>query len=189
MISEELQYRVHRGEREAFQTLYSENARDVYLRAFSALADENRAKETVKRVFAAVYRELRAASGPVNLDQRIAQLTGEAIAELQTLRLSDPAPAPSAWPEEPATQPNPAPEPDPLPPPPVRDAPPRRKKRRGNKAGNVLLAIVVLLLSLLILWIICGILMDLGVLPYTDLGYQWFNETVYPLFSLGGGAQ
>ncbi len=41
----------------------------------------------------------------------------------------------------------------------------------------------LLIVCILILgWAIIGILMDIGWLPYLDLGYGWFNETVYPLF-------
>ena len=43
----------------------------------------------------------------------------------------------------------------------------------------------MILLSLLFLWIVAGILMDLGILPYYDLGFAWFNANLYPLFTLG----
>ncbi len=37
-------------------------------------------------------------------------------------------------------------------------------------------------LCLLLGWTLCGLLMRLGVLPNLDLGYAWFNETLFPLF-------
>lgn len=56
--------------------------------------------------------------------------------------------------------------------------PPHR--HRSNAAVTVL---IVLLFALLV-WIITGILMDMGVLPFFDLGFVWFNQHIYPLFAL-----
>ncbi len=52
-------------------------------------------------------------------------------------------------------------------------------RRRGLSAFLIFLLI---LLSLLFLWAIVGILMDMGWIPAYDLGYSWFNENVFPLF-------
>lgn len=36
--------------------------------------------------------------------------------------------------------------------------------------------------SLVLLWMLAGLLMRLNILPSYDLGYTWFNETLFPLF-------
>lgn len=67
---------------------------------------------------------------------------------------------------------------------------PRRKKRgtqpdgqrRGR--GGVATTILIVLFLLLFLWLLIGILMDFSVLPRFDLGFRWFNEHIFPLFSL-----
>ena len=66
----------------------------------------------------------------------------------------------------------------------------RRKKRRqqpeyGKKRrGGVLTTILLVLFLLLFVWLLLGILMDFSILPRFNLGYHWFNETIFPLFTL-----
>ncbi len=65
---------------------------------------------------------------------------------------------------------------------PRKHRPPQaHSERRG---ANTVVAILIGLLSALLLWIIVGILMDLDLLPFVDLGYTWFNQNVFPLFRL-----
>ena len=67
---------------------------------------------------------------------------------------------------------------------------PRGKKRRpqseGGKrrGGSVLTTILIAVFLLLFLWLLTGILMDFSILPRFDLGYQWFNDHLFPLFTL-----
>jgi len=56
-----------------------------------------------------------------------------------------------------------------------------KSPKQGRWLGSVLLALFLLIL----LWVLGGILMDLGILPFIDLGYSWFNETIFQLFKLG----
>ena len=53
-----------------------------------------------------------------------------------------------------------------------------RKHRLGRTAAVILLSIGILLM----LWIIAGLLMDMELLPYVDLGYAWFNRQIAPWF-------
>ena len=57
-------------------------------------------------------------------------------------------------------------------------------EKEGN-GKSILFGFLLFLLIICILilgWAIVGILMDIGWIPYLDLGYSWFNETIYPLF-------
>ena len=36
--------------------------------------------------------------------------------------------------------------------------------------------------ALLLIWVLVGLLGTLSILPRWDLGYAWFNETLFPLF-------
>ena len=53
-----------------------------------------------------------------------------------------------------------------------------RKHRLDRTAAVILLSIGILLM----LWIIAGLLMDMELLPYVDLGYAWFNRQIAPWF-------
>ena len=52
--------------------------------------------------------------------------------------------------------------------------------RGGSVAGILLIA----LLFLLLLWVLSGMMMSLGWIPRLDLGYTWFDRTVFCLFDL-----
>lgn len=58
-------------------------------------------------------------------------------------------------------------------------AEPEKKRRRGG-----FFRFLLFLLLLILLWALIGVLMDIRLIPLYDLGYRWFNETIYPLFSL-----
>ncbi len=61
------------------------------------------------------------------------------------------------------------------------DDKPKKKKHR-NKGLFVFCIIINVILILLLLWFLFGLLVNLGILPNIDLGYTWFNDTIYPLF-------
>jgi hypothetical protein len=64
----------------------------------------------------------------------------------------------------------------------------RRRPERAEKGGEgsrglYNLAIVLCIpLILILLWIVAGLLMKNGALPYSDLGYDWFNANFWALF-------
>lgn len=64
---------------------------------------------------------------------------------------------------------------------PPAEAEPRRRKR-GASPGSVLLSIILILIIIALTWGILGVLSDIGVLPPLPLGYEWFNENIYPVF-------
>lgn len=56
------------------------------------------------------------------------------------------------------------------------------KRRRTNSVRGALLLAFNILLSLLLAWLLIGLLIRLGALPRFDLGYTWFNQNVFLLF-------
>lgn len=56
-----------------------------------------------------------------------------------------------------------------------------KRKGRSRVMGSMMLG-VNLLLSLLLAWLLIGLLIRLGALPAMDLGYSWFNLNVLQLF-------
>lgn len=55
----------------------------------------------------------------------------------------------------------------------------------AEKKGGFLYHICVWLLILaivLVIWVILGLLMDMNLIPYYELGYTWFNTNVLPWF-------
>lgn len=63
---------------------------------------------------------------------------------------------------------------------------PRRKRSKGHgffrTLGFAVCFFVLLAGILAALWVVAGLLMDMGFLPEWDLGYQWFNIHVAPWF-------
>ena len=80
MISNQLQYRIHLGDRDAFCQLFSAYGREVYLTALEELGDPAAARNAAKQVFLRLQRELRAATGPMDVETRIGLLAKAEIA-------------------------------------------------------------------------------------------------------------
>lgn len=58
--------------------------------------------------------------------------------------------------------------------------PAKSKARKESGFGFWLAFTALLLLNLTCLWVILGLLMDMGILPEIDLGYRWAQNTVMP---------
>jgi hypothetical protein len=52
----------------------------------------------------------------------------------------------------------------------------------GSNFGWGLLVLVLVVVILGLLWAIWGVAQTIFPLPQLDLGYQWFNANIYPLF-------
>lgn len=199
MISDSLQERIHLGDRDAFRALYSEYSRDVYLTAQEMLQTEAQSRAVVKQVFLRIYRELLDADGPIDTDRRIEALTNEEIRiqriaagntgsdilqQVHTPRRLDRRGAGHTGVQQPFAD-------APKPPldrvkvryaiAPAAAASASRPQRRGGRAVGFLL---IALLFLLLLWVLSGMMMSLGWIPRLDLGYTWFDRTVFCLFNL-----
>lgn len=52
--------------------------------------------------------------------------------------------------------------------------------RRRSKQG--FMVFVLILICLLLVWVVAGVAMTMKWIPYFDLGYSWFNASVFRLF-------
>ena len=57
-----------------------------------------------------------------------------------------------------------------------------KAEKRPWSAGRLAAAIALFAGILAALWVIAGLLMDMGFLPYIDMGYSWFNMNIAPWF-------
>ena len=64
-----------------------------------------------------------------------------------------------------------------------RKGPAQPQRAAGRNLGTALLKCFIILFLILFIWVLIGILMDLKVLPYVDLGFRWFNRNVFALFN------
>ena len=58
-------------------------------------------------------------------------------------------------------------------------------KKKSRKMSGIFFSIALCLLLLCIfgaIWVIIGLLMDLGIMPEVDLGYSWFSANIFPWF-------
>ena len=53
-----------------------------------------------------------------------------------------------------------------------------------KRRSRALLCLLFTALCLLLLWALAGMMMSLGWIPRLDLGYSWFDQTVFCLFGL-----
>jgi len=60
--------------------------------------------------------------------------------------------------------------------------PSRRTVTKKSHFWYNLGVIVVLMAIFAVLWCIIGLLMDMNLIPYYDLGYSWFNANIMQLF-------
>ena len=214
MITNALQKRISSGDRDAFKAVYSEYGRGVFLSAMKALGTEAEARVVVKQTFLNLHRDLLNAADDVDIPVRIHELTEHELLLAKILRnkgvfeavaQEDPsgggytpafytgeASAQSAF-----TEANPAIEKKPLPPlerthaymeadrafPKPTSAPEPEKPARKRRGGGFVRFLLILLLCVL-LWALAGVLMEIRLIPTYDLGYHWFNATIYPVFSL-----
>ncbi len=65
---------------------------------------------------------------------------------------------------------------------PAADAPTELFEGAGKQKGGALAVVLLLLVTLFLLWAIAGVAMSLNWLPNIDLGYEWFNSSIYRLF-------
>lgn len=191
MEEKDLLQRVQKGDEAAFRALFHTYAEPAYQLLLQKCGDKALARALLKRVFEDVYRGLkeREDADPTALwinalaEKRIdAHLfyQKETNAVWQTLS-SQPA-LPQAAQPGPGEVPLP---PEPVPVQPVSAAAstahaagPARKRRGGRAA----LLCVLVAMTVCVLWVMAGLLMDVQALPKIDLGYDWFNTAVFHLF-------
>lgn len=211
MITNDLQKRIQNGDREAFRSVYATYGRDVYLTALHALGSEEAARGVVKQTFLVLHNELMRAMDDIDLGVRIRELAENELLLLEILKTGggeQAASAVAAHVKEPvAARPLTDTAPDaeeetetaiPADLPPLErtraymradnapGAAPKREKKSGSSRFSQGLSVFFLIVFLLLLlWTLAGVLMGLGFVPKFDLGYDWFNRSVFPLFHLG----
>lgn len=186
MVKNELQYRIHQGDREAFAELFNLCGRDAYLSALALLSNKAAATEATKRAFMALREELLSAPGPIDVEARLTALIEKQAAARKAEEPREEAPlwpdeAPAEAPAQPTADdaeiPGAEDELPPLPPE-MRTTMPQNTRR---SMSGILWALVAVMLLLLI-WVAAGVLMNLSLVPYGDWGYSWFNAHIFPLF-------
>lgn len=161
MRDDALQYRVHYGDDEAFAALCREHIAKAYRSAFAMLGDEAKARAAVKRALLRLRAEILAAEGPIDIDARLAALIGGG-GELQE---QDATPEPATVDAQDEVR---------------YDG----RKYKGKAHGYALSVLLAVLFAAVFFWLLFGALMRGGAIPFTDLGYTWFNEHVLGLFNI-----
>jgi hypothetical protein len=197
MITNELQKRIHFGDRDAFLAIYEEYGHGVYAAALRALCQDAPAKSVVKQTFLTLYEEILTDMEDFDIPVRIRELAEREITLMRVvcgeecalpagaLTAPDYASARGAYCDEEAAFLK-----KPLPPL-ERERNYRRPRRtrhfRKRKGGNkppmrgIGIKTLIFLLDLLLIWALAGVLMALGYLPAVDLGYSWFSQNVFPV--------
>ena len=197
MITNDLQNRIHFGDRDAFLAIYEEYGRGVYAAALHALGKDDLARNAVKQAFLTLYQEILTGTEDFDIPVRIREL---AEREIQILRLVcgedcaldgkggiDPecCSARGAFSAEEAHE---------IELPPLERARafrhPRnalfvkkRKKRSQPRKRGLIAKALILIICLFLLWALAGVLMGLKYLPVVDLGYRWFIQSAVPFVS------
>ncbi|HWR22421.1 MAG TPA: hypothetical protein VN366_02995 [Feifaniaceae bacterium] len=179
-----LMRRIQQGDREAFATLYARYNKTVFRIALDSTHDNEEAKQVVVAVFREMYQTIRA-KGPYlgDLYGWLDALTAKQVRLRRMMRVgaaSETAARPAApdrprrYTEEEAAA--------------LEERAQRRLNRIPEKAeetrrGSAWLSIAGLsVTALLLLWVLVGLLGTLSILPRWDLGYAWFNDTLFTLF-------
>ena len=194
MITNDLQNRIHLGDREAFLAVYHEYGPGVYTYAKKALASDSLAKNAVRQTFLTLYDELLTKSEDFDIPVRIRQLTDHEIYLLQMIEGRTNPQEDSILPMEKAEAEQSS----------ARDFAqdmdlmlnlpsldrernfrrPRRglflrKAKKNASAGTPLFwKLLLVLIDLFLLWVLAGLLMGIGYLPAVDLGYAWFSRVL-----------
>lgn len=203
MITNDLQNRIHFGDREAFLAVYEEYGRGVYAAAKRALQSDALAKGVLKQTFYTLYNEILVQTEDFDIPVRIRELTEH---EILLMRLVD---SDSTLDDKAATLPNET-EPEPervsargafaqeddvsIVLPPLEKEHSFRKPKRGlftrkrkqarvQQKRHILPKILLVLIDIFLLWMLLGVLMNLGYLPALDLGYSWFGQVIASLIA------
>ena len=201
MITNDLQNRIHFGDREAFLAIYHEYGPGAFAAAQDALPTEALAKNAVKQAFLTLYEEILTETEDFDIPVRIRELTEQEINLLKLVSGSgslderialaaDTAEVPpeffsarGAFSGSAPTLPNlPSLERERSFRRPRKGLYQRTKKKPSPYAQVPLFwKILLVLTDLFLLWILVGMLMGLGYLPAFDLGYSWFGQVLFDL--------
>lgn len=57
-------------------------------------------------------------------------------------------------------------------------------KKKSGCLIKLITTLIMIILFAAVIWVAAGGLMTAGYIPQYDLGYTWFNENIYPLFTM-----
>ena len=178
-----LMRRIQQGDREAFATLYARYNKTVFRIALDSTHNNEEAKQVVVAVFREMYQTIRT-KGPYlgDLYGWLDALTAKQVRlrrmmrvgvgnEIKTQPIS--SDKPRRYTEEEAAA--------------LEERAQRRLQGIPGKAEenqrSAWPSIAALsVTALLLLWVLVGLLGTFSILPRWDLGYAWFNETLFTLF-------
>lgn len=170
-----LMQRIQQGDREAFATLYTRYNKTVYQIAYNATGDHNEALEIVKLVFREMYQTI-CEKGPYlgDLYGWLDALTSKQLRVRRFAQQVNNARIPhqytaeeSAYIQERSRE---------------RLNDPRDLDEPDQKKSSILSIVLLSIAAVALAWVLVGLLGSLTVLPKWDLGYNWFNDTIFPLF-------
>jgi len=197
MITNDLQNRIHFGDREAFLAVYQEYGPGVYAAAKKSLSSETLAKSAVKQAFLTLYEEILTQSEDFDIPVRIRELTQREILLLRLVSGDAPisegmagAAGEPLAPDQFSARGAFAEQETQLPVLPSLDRErnfrrPRKglfmaKKKNAGMDAQIapIWKVLLVLADLFLLWVLAGMLMGLGYLPVVDLGYSWFSNAL-----------
>lgn len=206
MQLEELVQRIRRGDKGAIKELVAAYGNAVYQRAFERTQDKELAREAARQTFGQfvtivqqqpeedgwslwfgdlIERNISAYS-QIGVDMRYIETELE-----NELYQQQPAPVQKAQAAYPAASQASA-----------RNAEPQRERNAHSgsrsareevfaepaeakprkRSGQGFTVFVLVIICLLLIWVVAGVAMTMKWIPYYDLGYSWFNASVFRLF-------
>lgn len=191
MDTNSLLERIRSKDRDAFMQLMQTYGRGLYTRLLNQLGDKVLADAAFKETLVGFYNALVHSEGEDAvqallysygditgdriLESSLAQVINETVSETQL--------TPEPEPESPLARQAGVPEPE------ENEeaadekqeaAPGKEENRAGWWLGLAVGGLSVAILAAL--WVIAGLLMDMGLLPELDLGFEWFSANVAPWF-------
>ncbi len=194
MITNDLQNRIHFGDRDAFYAIYREYGLGIYAAARKALPSDFAAKSAVKQAFLTLYQEILTETEDFDIPVRLRELADHEIYILQLIdrnanMLENSEPQQSqiepeqlsarAFAEDADLMLNlPSLERDRNFRRPRRGLFLRKPERKSGAKPGLFWKILLVLVDLFLLWFLLGLIMGLGYLPAIDLGYTWFGRVL-----------
>lgn len=185
MEQTDLLQKVQKGDQEAFRALFNTYAEPTYHILFKKCGNKATARMLLKRVFLDVQATLKLQE---DVDPTALWLNALANLEAET-HLFCRSEAEAVWQSMPKMQQAEPPlaqaRPEPLQAQPDLRVLPREpftQPVQAKRKGSAALLILLLAMTVFVLWGAAGLLMGAQLLPRFDLGYDWFNATVFNVF-------
>lgn len=194
MITNDLQNRIHFGDRDAFLAIYQEYGLGIYAAARKALPSDSLAKSAVKQTFLMLYEEILTKTEDFDIPVRLREIADHEVYILQLINgnanlMENASPQKTqVEPEELSARVFTEDADLILNLPSLERSRDFRKPRKGlflrkpeqKSSGkpNLFWKILLVLVDLFLLWFLLGLIMGLGYLPAVDLGYTWFSHVL-----------